>query len=462
MAEFNLLDEDWIEAFGPNGEQWAGGIVDTLKRAHELSAVVDHQSPLFQFGVYRMLVAFVADAFSGAYETVGEFVEAGSFTEDRIDEYSERWRDRFFLFGGEHPFYQVHPERDERKSVSELFHDLPSGTNVTFFHHEPAGGVPAGACARALCALPCFSTVGGKGFTAGLNGTPPWYFLLKGENLFETLVLNLPGLEVAVGDAPAWRADNPAHDSIRQEDGVVLKALTWVPRKVKLLPCSHGGERSEILVEEIQYESRKKPNLKFVDPNVARVFEKLLVPAQSGGPNDPWNEVGWLIRAAGGEPGPVERGGKRYTVPPAFERLEHARAIECYGLASNKKKCVRWYQAEYLCAPLSDEERAAFVGALGSFDEVVKTIRDGLASKYPSLFQRVGELADRVAPWIFEGGVTDERWMDRLREWAEGTVREVAALCSPRDGVAFEKEMEKKVEEKLKELKANGARGTGD
>ncbi|MFH0800823.1 MAG: type I-E CRISPR-associated protein Cse1/CasA [bacterium] len=215
MATFDLLVEPWIPVSNFDDTVKEVGILEVLLRAHELENIVDPAPPV-QFGLYRFLIAFIMDAYGiKELEQVAELIEEGQFEKTIIENYiNHEARDRFDLFHPLYPFLQISSKQAEgmaTKSVADLFQHLPSGTFATHFHHfkaEEQAFSPA-VCARGLTTIAPFMTEGGQGSSPSVNGNPPWYVLVKGKNLFKTIILNccaipIPGLDFE--EPPAWRS----------------------------------------------------------------------------------------------------------------------------------------------------------------------------------------------------------------------------------------------------------------
>ena len=87
--------------------------------------------------------------------------QAGAFDMGRLDEYFERWHERFDLFHAERPFLQSAEPRVEPKSLIHLIH--PMGNTGTLFSHvnDEAGiALSPAEAARYLLAARCFRTAG--------------------------------------------------------------------------------------------------------------------------------------------------------------------------------------------------------------------------------------------------------------------------------------------------------------
>jgi CRISPR system Cascade subunit CasA len=310
MASFNLLTEPWIPAADAGGVVKERGIMETLLNAHELSAIVDPAPPI-QFGIYRFLIAFVMDAYEiTELEQVEELLNAGKFSQEILNNYVElKARDCFDLFHPSAPFMQSPPDpeiKEDTESVVRLFQHLPSGSFGTFFHHVKANvhAISPAVCARGLLTISPFMTSGGAGYSPSINGSPPWYVLVSGRNLFEIIVFNslwmeIPGL---AGDEPvAWRSKKTVIPKEEAKCSSVLEGLTWRPRRLRFIPdtggnCSYTGNESPVLVRNMVYGFGFKFAGGWTDPQVAyKVTDKGPSPLRSREERDLWRDTGPLM-----------------------------------------------------------------------------------------------------------------------------------------------------------------------
>ncbi len=139
MATFNLLTEPWIPVTDRSGNIIERGILDTLREAHNLAEISD-PSPLIQFGIYRLLIAFVMDALEFKKEPdLIKAIERKKFNMDAIEAYAGRWKPRFDLFDDTHPFMQS-PSNEkvehETLPVNYLFHHTSPGHTSQFLYHD--------------------------------------------------------------------------------------------------------------------------------------------------------------------------------------------------------------------------------------------------------------------------------------------------------------------------------------
>lgn len=290
MTHFNVLTEPWLTAVSHDGTEREYSLLDLLAHAHELKMVVDPAPPI-QFGLYRLLIAFVQHALRlQEIEDLEDALDLGKFDASVFEAYAKEigWH-RFDLFDPQRPFMQSGPFADDLKhtdSVAKLFYHLPKGSNKIHFVHlqEHEHAVAPAVAARALCSIAAFEMSGGQGYSPSLNGAPPWYVLAVGRNLFETILLNccvmdIPGLN---HDAPpAWASDEPILPKEEKSVGSIVEGLTWQPRRVRLLPsdggvCTYSGRESTILVRKVVwwYGFKVSDPDGWLDPHVAYVYDE--------------------------------------------------------------------------------------------------------------------------------------------------------------------------------------------
>ena len=246
-ASFDLITQPWVPCVGSDGRVADMGLRETLARAHEVREL-GGESPLVTAALHRLLLAILHRVFGPPdYDSWYALWEAGRFDASVLDKYFEQWSDRFDLFHAQRPFYQAADERVKPKSLAALVHHVASGNNGTLFdHHTDAGGLtlrPAQATR--------FLVVGHAFGLAGLSGLPQKFtdgasargitFLVAGDTLFQTLLLNLLRYDASSplprrpDDQPAWEMDDPFADDRSVPRGY-LDYLTWQNRRLLLLP----------------------------------------------------------------------------------------------------------------------------------------------------------------------------------------------------------------------------------
>lgn len=266
-ASFDLTRAPWIYCRALSGSRAFLSLREVFSKAHELEGITDN-NPLTVAALYRLFLAIVHRAVDGPV-TSDEWERLWrqrSFLVSPVLNYLEEKRDRFDLFSEQHPFYQTAGfTLDTTATSQKLLHELATANNKTLFDHNldssPAALTPDQA-ARALMTAQMYSFCGGQGATSERFGKhfckhpnfahAPLVFgaliLIQGENLFETLLLNLlryskedhQPIPCAADDVPVWEADNLNAPRERPAEGY-LDYLTWRSRHIRLLPQKVNG-----------------------------------------------------------------------------------------------------------------------------------------------------------------------------------------------------------------------------
>ncbi len=249
---FNLLESPWIPCTRVDGTPMALSLRDVLIRSHHLREL-HGESPLVTVALHRLLLAVLHRAFDGPrdWREWDQLWKAGRWDEQRLDTYLGDCRPYFNLFDPDRPFYQAADERvPEPAPINRLIHEVAHGSNATLFDHHLEEDNPAltpGEAARALLAIQSFG-LGGFGMGRLSHTDAPCtggiVFLVQGENLFETLALNLlrypdeklPG-QAKQNDRPVWEMDDPFTPERSVPLGY-LDYLTWQNRRILFFPES--------------------------------------------------------------------------------------------------------------------------------------------------------------------------------------------------------------------------------
>ena len=274
--EYNLLDEPWIPVRLVDGTITDVGLLELLRRTTDIADLAC-ELPTQSITIQRLILA-IAYRVATPHDTrdwVRQW-EDGAPTEQMI-EYLERWRDRFYLFGGHFPFMQVADLRTAKDAVSgleKLIADVPNGEQFfTTRHGRALACIPASEAARWLVHAQAYDpsgirsgavgdsqVKGGKGYPIG----PAWcghlgLVWLKGQDLDETLVLNLiPASTAALRGVDSstewgvcsWEASEP-ESSVRGDYSLldpagtpkelsIPRLLTWHSRRIRLVGDSSG------------------------------------------------------------------------------------------------------------------------------------------------------------------------------------------------------------------------------
>ena len=274
--EFNLLDEPWIPVRLLDGTIADVGLLELLRRTTDIADLAC-ELPTQSIAIQRLVLAIAYRvAPPGDARDWARQWDDGAPTE-RMIEYLEQWRDRFYLFGGRFPFMQVADLRTAKDSVSgleKLIADVPNGEQFfTTRHGRALACIPPSEAARWLVHAQAYDpsgirsgavgdsqVKGGKGYPIG----PSWcghlgLVWLKGKDLDETLVLNLipadaaglRGVESSTEwGACSWEAAEP-ENAVRGDyslldpsgtprDVSIPRLLTWHSRRIRLVGDSSG------------------------------------------------------------------------------------------------------------------------------------------------------------------------------------------------------------------------------
>lgn len=253
---FNLIDEPWISVLYRNGRPGNVSISQALVNADSLQLA--YSNPMDRFAVFRFILALSYWCFANTGCNPKE--------KEALPNLWNKWlidnKAFFELLGETRRFMQA--EHDKRtRPISDLIHELPTASNLWHFNHvtDYVDGLCPACCVMGLLRLPAFTTIGGRGISAGINDTPPIYAIWHGSSLADMVLRNWhPRENMGI---PAWiDPENPEQDG---EVGL-LAGLTWLPRRVKLhdpIPgdkhCSACGAKSKYLVYSCYLDNIRTP-----------------------------------------------------------------------------------------------------------------------------------------------------------------------------------------------------------
>ena len=263
--EFNLLDEPWICLLQQDGSVIDVSLPQAFEQAHRVKDLAG-ELPTQDFAMLRLLLAVLITVFSRvdaqgndapittvdqAFDRWRQLWKQKQFPIQPIRRYLENYRHRFWLFDEEFPFYQVPSasigtQYDASKLNGEL---LESGNKVRLFPTRSGKAknvLSYGEAARWLLFLNGFDDTSskpkGKGLPtpgAGWLGKLGMIFA-KGNNLFETLMLNLTFCQDGTRlwpeeNSPIW--EKPVQGEERREISVPqnpAQLLTLASRRILL------------------------------------------------------------------------------------------------------------------------------------------------------------------------------------------------------------------------------------
>ena len=245
---YSVLTEPVIPVLMPDGKEKSIGIREAFLEAHHIKDIAG-SNPLERYALLRLLVAFAMDMLHPEtnYDRM-DLLQAGRFDADDFEAYVQACEKNgpvFDLFDLHHPFmqsgYDEQLNAKARKPVAVILHALPSGNNHIFIDHRLADShqVDIQTAFGALCASYLFC-VGGTAGPSSVNNTPPLFAVMVGQNLFETIVVNMLSkaeaspLPYGEGDV-AWRKQRAVIPGERVAAVSLLEGLTWMPRRICLI-----------------------------------------------------------------------------------------------------------------------------------------------------------------------------------------------------------------------------------
>ena len=269
--EFNLLTEPWVRVRLPDNTVQEVSLTDALLNAQEYMDLAG-EMPTQDAAMLRLLLAVLFTVFSRvnevgepepledeetALERWGALWELKHFPEQPIRDYLEQWKDRFWLFHPERPFWQIAELRngiefDGKKLNGER---AQSGNKTPLFQSvsgETCESLTYAQAARWLVHQNGYDERGGR----PKAGNKPrhgvgWlgqigFVEVKGKNLFETLMHNMafPEDDEAIREEqkPCWEQEQP-----RTEQSVEIRIpqnaaelLTLQSRRILLKRSEEG------------------------------------------------------------------------------------------------------------------------------------------------------------------------------------------------------------------------------
>jgi CRISPR system Cascade subunit CasA len=282
---FSLVDREWIwGVWRADSRRELIGLHTALTHAHELREI-HGDTPPETAALHRLLLTVLYRIFDPD-EAWGRVWRAGQVDASKIEGYfcSEIYA-RFDLFDAQYPFFQLAQDapawtKYKTVSVSNLRPHYASGNDAVLFDHrkrdarlgyeaeDEEGGtlLTAAEAARALVAQQAFG-FGSLNDPGAPNKADKSFsnapcargvvFLLEGNTLFETLMLNFFSIELEkdyglphkMADKPAWESSDPFKDDPKRPYGY-LDYATWLNRKVLFLP---EGDRENPIVRRMRY-----------------------------------------------------------------------------------------------------------------------------------------------------------------------------------------------------------------
>jgi CRISPR system Cascade subunit CasA len=432
---FDLVNDRFIPCVTLDGEAREFGLRQTLAQAHRIGELRD-KSPLVTLALHRLLLAILHRCYQGPKSAADRVtIRNGEvFDDGRTAAYFSKCAGRFNLFDEKLPFYQVAGfSTNEPSGINRLAQELSRGNNAALFDHttdNPPPTLTPAQAARLLIAEQCFAVGGGKSDTGNTTHAPlvsGAIVLLRGDNLFETLWLNLTIFSAREpvaslpDDAPVWeRPSMPPHKQPSRPRGY-LDYLTWQSRTLRLHPEQQNGE---VVIRRVSYAQGRKFELPagFFDPMTAyfrRDEKDEFQPVRFNEFRELWRDSAALFQ--------VSKDHQEYERAPtcvhtlsAFELQQvlpkWARyRMSVFGLCTDKAK-VNFWRHESLPLPLSYLDNPLLVESLKQALRLAERVaREALrAAVWAAAVTRLTAAPDQSPDSKRVGQLTDSLASDRL------------------------------------------------
>lgn len=427
QPSFNLIDQPWIPVIRQDGSASELGLRDLLLEARAIREI-GGESPLVIASIYRLLLALLHRIHNGPADSrAWHRLWQEGWDAAAIVDYLERWHERFDLFHPEQPFYQMADPRMEPRSVTAMIHEAASGNNATLFDHHvddlPISLTPAEAARRLLAVVnyglsgPCNPQM--KLYFTGGPCVDGILFLALGDTLHETLTLNLlpyptdEAMPHTAQDRPVWEADDPLLPE-RDTPLGYLDYLTWLNRRVLLLPQVEGGQ---VVVQQMTMSPALVLNNSVLDPmmHYFRDEKRGPRPLSFSEARSLWRDSAALFRLHSSEHRPPQVLGwlARLDLSGYLERHRSYR-LQALGLLNDKAKMV-FFRHERLPLPTDYLRQQELVEDLAT----ALAMAEGTANQLWGATATLAKLL--VAPAEDQEAHRDD-WRPLLESWGVGRI----------------------------------------
>ncbi len=367
MFSFNLIEEKWLPCIMQNGELKELSLRETLTQTSDIKEL-NGDSPPVTIALHRLLLAILHRSLNAprSYEEWGDYWIAKNWNADGIlDSYLSEWAFRFDLFDKERPFYQVSTIAEKVQDGAIIQLDFQGKNNSTLFEHstlpKPNVVTPAEA-ARMLVTTHGFD-YGGIKADGSAQKAPLLQnavALIRGDNLFETLMLNWHAYDEEDGepfdfsyaeDLPPWERETETESMDRIADGYV-DLLTWQSRTILLEPELDENDETVIKNTVIMKGFQFPKDFEFQNRETMMAFKK----SKSAGYREVrfseykslWRNSLPLFQTVPGE-------SAKPKVLDWLEELEDRdqlkeRAVypvDFFGIVADKSKLISWHQERF-------------------------------------------------------------------------------------------------------------------
>lgn len=275
-SEFNLIYEPWIKV--RNVERVSEvSLLEVLANAHKYTSLAG-EMPTQDLAILRLLLAVLHSAL---YDTEVDYEEEddipinkweflwnnGCFPKDTITAYLERFKDRFWLFDDKHPFYQVADIEEYTPLAAAKLNGalLESGNKIRLFPMVSGSEKESLSYSEAARWLVCLNAWDDGACKKAVDKGKEWYengqkigwlgslgnIYAIGDNLFETLMLNLVFDSPDTKQHPVWERELSCNTTVGKMYGTVTpdnqaELLTLLGRYILLKRGRDENEKKVI------------------------------------------------------------------------------------------------------------------------------------------------------------------------------------------------------------------------
>ncbi len=227
--EFDLLIHAWIPCLAPEGILKSYSVRSALENANQVRSI-EHESPVVRIATLRLLLAFCYRVACANGVPLCSFRNWKALQTEWREGIPSKWIDhylnayncwgRFRLFDDKYPFFQVAGLEchgaSQPEAATRLVFEQFAGTPTSLWEHLPevpsvqqaalylvtcqAFGASASNTSDAKVGDLEYSPTG-RTFAPAYTGCVVW---LEGDNLLETLMLNLVDYDLTDTDLPIW------------------------------------------------------------------------------------------------------------------------------------------------------------------------------------------------------------------------------------------------------------------
>lgn len=339
---FDVIREPWIRVKTFEGSFERVSVRELFENAHKYKEISE-PNMFYAYGIHNFLIAFFASVYNMQdVEEKARVLENECFDMTRFNSYIEKCesnRPACFNLFGDNPFYQnkyakykVSPtdkctEKDvpnlkvkDTAMIGKIALDIPSGNNSVHFVSDEIVGKKLSfeEMTKALVSYGLFQAgQDGPNSANGVNGgmNYPLYFMIKGNNVFETIVLNTITAQTwhysltdnisYIGNA-AWEIEPNIVPKQATKVVSMVEGLTFQNRSVLIADVSKDNRIGNIYFgPDRVFEAEKGTKSLWRQPNAAyrHVKDKKtgadlpeIYPLAMNRPTDIWTEVGNLFR----------------------------------------------------------------------------------------------------------------------------------------------------------------------